>query len=116
MVLDGEILGPESEQLRAKRVKASLWSRLKGVARQIPFTEDLLAAYYCPVDPQTPRRVRATLLGAVARFALPFGPIPRVVARFGFADRVSAVAVVIATISAHITPARRAASRNALAE
>lgn len=44
-------------------VRRRFWRKLKRVAAQLPFAEDLLAAYYCAFDRQTPRHVQASLLG-----------------------------------------------------
>ena len=44
----GEILGPEAESTRSERVKSRFWSTFRKAARQIPFTEDLVAAYLYP--------------------------------------------------------------------
>ena len=46
--------------------------KLKRVAAKLPFAEELLAAYYCAFDRQTPRHVQAALLGAIAYFIIPF--------------------------------------------
>ena len=62
--LDPEIVGPEDE--REAKVRAGFWASLRRAARAIPFSADLVAAYYCALDPTTPRRVRLTLLGALA--------------------------------------------------
>ena len=59
-------LAQDSESVRRR-----FWSKLKRVAAQLPFAEDLLAAYYCAFDKQTPRHVQASLLGAIAYFVLP---------------------------------------------
>jgi uncharacterized membrane protein YkvA (DUF1232 family) len=118
IALDGEILGPEKEAERARRAKNSnsIFVSLKRIARQIPGSEELLAGYYCAIDPKTPQQVRWVLLVALAAFVLPFGPVPRLIARFGFADRISSVAIATATVAAHIKEAHRAAARNALSE
>ena len=44
-------------------VRRRFWIKLKRVVAQMPFAEDLLAAYYCAFDKQTPRHVQAALLG-----------------------------------------------------
>ena len=116
VALDGEILGPSSEKERARRVKRGFWVSLKRVARQVPFSEDLVAAYYCALDPQTPPRVRAILLAALASIILPLGPATRVLAWIGLGERTSVVAVAITTVYAHITPAHRAAAKRTLAD
>jgi uncharacterized membrane protein YkvA (DUF1232 family) len=114
--LDGEILGPEQDRGRARRVKNRFWSTLKRAARQIPFAENLVAAYFCAFDPKTPVRVRGILLAALAYFVLPIDAIPDVLAGIGFSDDASILLLAIATVQAHITPAHRAAAKQALAD
>jgi len=115
-VLFGEILGPEEETRRQERVKAKFWATFRKAARYIPFAEDLVAAYYCALDPATPTRVRAILLGALAYFILPLDLIPDFVAGIGFTDDATVLLAAIATVSAHITPEHRAKARKALGE
>jgi len=114
-VLHGEILGPEDETAGSERVKRKFWRTFRKAARQIPFADDLVAAYYCALDPTTPSRVRATLLAALAYFILPVDAIPDILAGVGFADDVTVLAATVAVVSAHITPAHREAARRALA-
>ena len=40
-------------------VRRRFWIKLKQVVAKLPFAEDLLAAYYCAFDKQTPRHVQA---------------------------------------------------------
>jgi uncharacterized membrane protein YkvA (DUF1232 family) len=115
-VLEGEILGPESESKRAKRVRKGFWPTLKRAARQVPFSENLVAAYYCAFDPATPTRVRGVLLGALAYFVLPFDVLPDFIAGVGFTDDASVLLLAIGTVSAHITQAHRDAAKRALAD
>jgi uncharacterized membrane protein YkvA (DUF1232 family) len=116
VVLEGEILGPESEASRAGRVKKRFWPTLKRAIRQIPFAENVVAAYYCAFDPATPPRVRAVLLGALAYFVLPFDVLPDLLAGIGFSDDASVLLLAIGTVAAHITPAHREAAKRALAD
>ncbi|MGY4599608.1 uncharacterized membrane protein YkvA (DUF1232 family) [Bradyrhizobium sp. GM22.5] len=67
-------------------VRRRFWRKLKRVAAHLPFAEDLLAAYYCAFDRQTPRHVQASLLGAIAYFILPFDFVPDVMPILGFTD------------------------------
>lgn len=65
----GEILlpGDEAEQERqSQRVKKRFWPVLKRAMRQVPFSRDLVASYYCALDPRTPTKVRGILLAALA--------------------------------------------------
>ncbi len=115
-VLDGEILGPEDDAARETRVRGRFWSTLRKAARHIPFAEDVVAAFYCAIDPATPTRVRAVLLGALAYFILPFDALPDIVVGLGFTDDITVLAAAIATVGAHIGPAHRQAARRALDE
>jgi len=67
-------------------VRRRFWFKLKRVAAGLPFAEDLLAAYYCAFDKETPRHVQVTLLGAIAYFILPFDFIPDMLPVLGFTD------------------------------
>jgi len=112
----GDILGPEDEASRAKRVRSRFWTTLRKAARAVPFSEELVAAYYCALDPATPHRVRATLLAALAYFVLPFDAVPDILAGVGFADDVTILVAAISAVGAHIAPRHRAAARDALSE
>ena len=115
-VLHGEILGPEEDEAsRAERVRRRFWSTLRKAARQIPFVDELVAAYYCALDPATPTRVRVTLLAALAYFVVPLDVVPDVLVGIGFTDDVTVLIGAIAMVGAHITPAHRDAARRALA-
>ena len=114
-VLFGEILGPEDDDpKREERVRRRFWSTFRKAVGYIPFAEDVVAAYYCALDPATPHRVRAVLLGALAYFILPFDAIPDFIVGLGFTDDVTVLAAAIAMVGSHITPGHRAAAKEAL--
>ena len=120
-VLHGEILGPEvlapeDEATRSERVRRRFWATLRKATRYVPFADDLVAAYFCALDPATPHRVRAILLAALAYFVLPFDAVPDLLAGIGFSDDVTVLVATIALVRAHITPAHRAAARRTLSE
>jgi len=95
-------------------VRKRFWFKPKRVAARLPFAEDLLAAYYCAFDKETPRHVQVTLLGAIAYFILPFDFIPDMLPVLGFTDDAAVLATAIRMVSTHITPEHRAAARAAL--
>jgi len=95
-------------------VRGGFWTKLGGLAAQIPFAEDLLTAYYCAFDRDTPVHVRAALLGALAYFVIPFDGIPDILPVLGLTDDAAALAVAIRMVFTHITPAHRDAARDAL--
>ncbi len=112
----GEILGPEEEAEQTQRVRGKFWSTFRKAARAIPFSEELVAAYYCALDPATPARVRAVLIGALAYFVLPIDGRPDFILGLGFTDDATILLAAIGLVRAHITPVHREAARRALAE
>ena len=98
------------------RVRKQFWIKLKRFAATLPFAEDLLAAYYCAFDRQTPRHVQAALLGAIAYFILPFDFVPDMLPVLGFTDDAAVLATAIKLVTSHMTPDHRAAARDALAK
>ncbi|MBV9533520.1 MAG: DUF1232 domain-containing protein [Bradyrhizobium sp.] len=95
-------------------VRLRFWIKFKRVVAKLPFAEDLLAAYYCAFDKETPRHVQAALLGAIAYFILPFDFIPDVMPVLGFTDDAAILATAIRLVSTHITPEHRDLARAAL--
>lgn len=101
---------------REKEVREKFWRTAKRAARRVPFMDEVVAAYYCALDRDTPLRVRGTLLAALAYFILPTDFIPDFLFGLGFTDDVAVLTAAIASVRAHITPAHRAAARQSLAE
>ena len=114
-VLHGEVLPPEEAVREEARVRPSFWPTLKRALRQIPFSEDLVAAYYCAMDPAVPLRVRGTLLGALAYFVMPFDAVPDILAGIGFSDDATVLLAAIAMVASHITDEHRRKASAALA-
>jgi uncharacterized membrane protein YkvA (DUF1232 family) len=111
----------EMEAIRAAtrdegRLRLDFWAKLKRVARQIPFAEDLLAAYYCATDAATPKRVKLILLGALAYFILPADAVPDLLPMLGFADDAAMLAAAIAQVAEAIDDRHRAMARRLLNE
>lgn len=101
----GEILLPGDEETQGKQerqVKAKFWPTLRRAVRHVPFSRDLVAAYYCAVDPKTPTRVRGVLLGALAYFVLPIDFVPDFLAVVGFTDDIAVLATALRMIQGHI--------------
>jgi uncharacterized membrane protein YkvA (DUF1232 family) len=115
-VLFGEILGPEDETTRSERVRRGFFHTLRKAARYIPFAEELVAAYYCAIDPDTPHRVRGMLLAALAYFVLPSDAVPDILVGIGFSDDAAVLLATITMVRGHISPVHLAAARRVLAE
>lgn len=113
-ILEGEILGPEDTDRRERKVRAGFWKTFRRAAKYVPFSQDLVASYYCALDPTTPNRVRAMLLGALAYFVLPFDAVPDLLAGVGFTDDITVLLATLAVVGSHITEAHRDKAKAAL--
>ncbi len=78
-------------------VRRRFWTKFKQVVAQLPFAEDLLAAYY-----------------AVAYFILPFDFMPDMLPLLGFTDDAAVLATALRMVAGHITQEHRDAARAAL--
>lgn len=117
--IDGEILEPDGKtnaEADEASVKAGFWRTFRKAAAQIPFAEDVVAAYYCALDPETPGKSKAVLLGALAYFIMPVDAIPDILAFVGFSDDIAVLSLAIATVRANMAEAHRIAARKSLAE
>lgn len=96
-------------------VRRDFWRTAKKAARQVPFMEDVVAAYYCALDKQTPLRAKGILLAALGYFVLPVDTIPDVMFGLGFTDDIAVLTAAITAVRAHLKPGHKAAAREALA-
>jgi uncharacterized membrane protein YkvA (DUF1232 family) len=97
-------------------VRKGFWPKVARVAGKLPFAEDLLAAYYCAFDRNTPMQVRMILIGALAYFVLPFDAIPDIVPILGFTDDAAMLAAAMKVTLDSIKPEHREAARRKLSE
>ncbi|WP_457089190.1 YkvA family protein [Microvirga sp. P5_D2] len=97
-------------------LKRRFWEKLRRVAGKIPFAEDLVAAFYCATDPQTPKRVKLILIGAIAYFIFPTDAVADFLPLVGFADDAAVLAAAITQVASSITEEHRAKARKSLGE
>ena len=111
-----DVFSQSSEKVarEAEMVRRDFWAKLKRFAAQLPFTEDLLTAYYCAFDRTTPFQVKAALIGALAYFVLPSDLVPDMLPGLGFADDAAVLAAALRMVAAHIRPEHRDAARATL--
>ncbi|MEO0543454.1 MAG: YkvA family protein [Pseudomonadota bacterium] len=114
----GEILEPDEDQKGAneKRVRDGFWPKFKRAAGALPFADEVLSAYYCAMDPETPSRVRGVLFAALAYFILPLDSLPDFIVGFGFTDDIAVLTAAFAAVRGNITDAHRAAAKQTLNE
>lgn len=95
-------------------VRRGFWRKLRATATRVPFAEEATAAYYAALDRETPLKVRATLLGALAYFVLPVDFMPDVFPLVGFTDDAAVLMAAMRLLSDHVRPHHQAAAREAL--
>lgn len=98
------------------KVEAGFWDKVKKVAKQIPFLDDLLAAYYAMRDPNTPLQARAALVFGLLYFLWIFDIIPDFLGVLGYADDGTVLATIIVQLGAAITEEHRRQAREAMGE
>ena len=115
----GEILLPgdeDTQNRREKTVRQKFWPTFRRAVRRIPFSRDVVAGFYCALDPQTPTRVRGVLLAALAYFVMPVDIIPDVFAVIGFSDDIAVLSAAFAMVRGNIRPSHYEAADRVLAD
>lgn len=119
MVQNGEIPGFDqamgTDEQKSRRIREKLLETLRKAARQVPFMDDVIAAYFCALDPATPSKVRATLLATLAYFVLPVDVVPDFILGIGFGDDATVLMGAIAMVRSHIRPEHTEAAKDVLA-
>jgi uncharacterized membrane protein YkvA (DUF1232 family) len=118
-VLYGEILMPGSEEEQAdqeQKIQQGFWRTVKKAAGRVPFMEDVVACYYCMVDPDTPTKARGIILAALAYFVLPLDIVPDFIAGFGFTDDIAVLSIAIATVRSSLAERNYIAAKISLSE
>jgi uncharacterized membrane protein YkvA (DUF1232 family) len=113
----GEILmpgDPDTQEKQGEKVRKGFWPVFKRAVKVLPFGEDVVAAYYCVLDPATPTRVRGILLAALAYFVSPIDIVPDFIAVLGFSDDLAVLTMAITSVRAHMKPEHYDRARDAL--
>ena len=100
--------------LGEEQIVDRFWRTARKAARHVPFMDEVVAAYYCALDRNTPMRAKGILVAALAYFVLPADTIPDVILGLGFTDDIAVLTAAIAAVGKHVTPAHRQAAREAL--
>lgn len=115
---DDDMSGFDEEKLRSDRllVIREFAKKLKSNLGKIPFAEDVTASFYCAMDNNTPKFVKAVLFGALAYFIMPADVIPDFIAGLGFTDDAGVLMAAMKTVHAHINETHRQKAKAFLEE
>ncbi|WP_246160558.1 YkvA family protein [Aureimonas fodinaquatilis] len=112
-----EILRPAPPHERVgqeQKVRRSFFATLKRSAGAIPFTEDLVACYYCALDPKTPVAARGILLAALAYFVMPLDMVSDFLPFIGFTDDAAVLLAALGAVKANLKPTHYRKARHFL--
>lgn len=70
---------------------------------RLPMAREVVAMYFCMLDPKTPIWVKGTVAGALAYFILPLDAIPDLLPLFGLSDDAAILTAALTAIAAYIT-------------
>ncbi len=88
-------------------VREGFVSKAKRYLRHMPMAAEVVAMYFCMLDPKTPLWVKGTVAAALAYFILPFDAIPDMLPIVGMSDDVAVLTAALTAISAHLTDEHR---------
>ena len=91
--------------------RAGFVAKAKRYLNRLPMARDVVAMYFCMLDPKTPLWVKATVGAALAYFVLPFDAIPDLMPLVGLSDDAGVLAAAFAAVSGHVTDDHRERAR-----
>ncbi len=95
-------------------VKEKFFPKLARVLANVPYAEDLVAAYYCAFDKTTPLRAKGILIGALAYFILPVDVVPDFILGLGFTDDMAVLLAAFNVVRTHVNQSHRDKARDTL--
>ncbi|MAU95741.1 MAG: hypothetical protein CMP81_07630 [Fulvimarina sp.] len=106
----------EDQTRREKRVRSSFFDTVRRALRHVPFMEDVVASYYCAIDPETPSATRGILFAALAYFVLPVDLVPDMLLGIGFTDDIAVLLTAFNAVRGNIRPEHYQRARATLDE
>jgi uncharacterized membrane protein YkvA (DUF1232 family) len=85
--------------------------RAKKIANKVPFSDDIVALYFCAMDKTVPAKVKISIIAALAYLVLPADFIPDFLVGLGFTDDVAVLTAVYSLVSSHINDSHRRAAK-----
>lgn len=93
-----------ADQAKNERlVREKFADKAKQFLGRLPMAREVVAMYFCMLDPKTPIWVKGTVAGALAYFILPLDAIPDLLPLFGLSDDAAILTAALTAIAAYIT-------------
>ncbi len=90
---------------------ADIADRAKKIANKVPFSDDVVALYFCAIDKAVPAKVKVSIIAALAYLVLPADVIPDFLVGLGFTDDVAVLTAVYSLVSSHINEGHRRSAK-----
>ena len=103
------------EARNEEAVREGFFPKAKAFLRLLPIATEVVALYYCLLDPRTPLWAKGVAAGALAYFILPLDAIPDFLPVVGLGDDLSVLSGALAAVGAFITDEHRARARQWMA-
>ena len=84
--------------LSDKYSEEGFWRKIRKVGKRIPFARDVLAMFFCLVNPATPPWAKALIVAALGYFIFPLDAIPDILFPVGYTDDAAVVAAVLVAV------------------
>jgi uncharacterized membrane protein YkvA (DUF1232 family) len=85
--------------------------KAKRYLNRVPLAQEVVAMYFCMLDPKTPIWVKGTVAAALAYFIMPLDAIPDLMPLIGMSDDASVLAAAFTAVSAFVGADHREKAR-----
>jgi uncharacterized membrane protein YkvA (DUF1232 family) len=96
-------------------VREGFVAKAKQFLGRLPMGAEVVAMYFCMLDPKTPLWVKGTAAAALAYFILPLDAVPDLLPLVGLSDDVTVLTAALSAISAFVTDEHRRKAREWMA-
>ena len=101
-----------ADEARNERVvRERFAAKAKRYLREVPMASEVVAGYFCMIDPETPLWVKGIAAAALAYFILPLDAVPDLLPIVGLSDDISVLTAALTTLSAFIKDEHRRKAR-----
>ncbi len=101
----------DSQEANEQAVRDGFMVKAKSFISKIPMADEVVASYFCMLDPATPRWVKGVVAAALAYFIMPIDAVMDAIPVAGLTDDIGVLSVALTSISAYITDEHRAKAR-----
>ncbi len=81
------------------------------IGKSLSFIRQAVVLYYCVRDPETPKYIKALIMGALGYLILPADAMPDIIAGLGWVDDVAVLSMVMKYVEDYIKPSHEEAAR-----